>query len=84
MIVALVSGSPVAYVNACPHQYLPLDYRNDRILSADGALLRCSNHSAGFRLSDGQGVEGFGQGACLDPVPVSVNKDGTVVIHDPA
>lgn len=58
------------YVNACPHQYLPLDWRSSNILSADGKTLRCSNHEAGFDARTGEGVDGFGVGCALDQVPV--------------
>ena len=44
-----------AYVNACPHQYLPLDHMGDRLISADKAVLRCTNHSAGFSTLTGEG-----------------------------
>lgn len=69
-----------AFVNACPHQYLPLDHRGDRILSADGAMLRCTNHQAGFLIETGEGVDGFGVGTCLDKIPVSIAADGWIVI----
>lgn len=74
-LVILRRGDKVsAFVNACPHQYLPLNHKSDRLLSADGAKIRCSNHSAGFDAVTGEGVEGLGLGACLDPVPVSVSR----------
>ena len=72
-------GELRAFVNACPHQYLPLDHKSDRLLSADGTRIRCSNHSAGFDAQTGEGVEGLGLGACLDPVPVSISR-GQVII----
>lgn len=59
-----------AFVNACPHQYLPMNHKGDRMLSSDGNLLRCTNHAAGFDARTGHGVEGLGIGSCLDPVPV--------------
>ena len=68
-----------AFVNACPHQYLPLNHKGDRMLSSDGHVLRCTNHAAGFDSRSGQGVEGLGLGSCLDPVPVEV-VDGIVQI----
>jgi nitrite reductase/ring-hydroxylating ferredoxin subunit len=37
-----------AYLDLCPHQYLPLTWRGRRVLSADGERLRCSNHGAEF------------------------------------
>lgn len=71
-----------AFVNACPHQFLPLDHKGERIISADGTLLRCTSHGAAFRLADGEGVEGLGLGCALDPIPVSIDAAGMVVIGD--
>ena len=68
-----------AYVNACPHQYLPLDHKGDRLLSADGATLRCTNHSAGFDAGSGAGTEGLGLGCALEPIPVE-ERDGAIRI----
>ena len=66
-----------AYVNACPHQYLPLNYRGDRVLSADRKVLRCTNHDAAFRVDNGEGVEGLGNGLMLDPIPL-IERDGMI------
>ncbi|NIC07474.1 Rieske (2Fe-2S) protein [Billgrantia bachuensis] len=68
------------YVNACPHQYLPLDQRGSRILSRDGEQLRCSNHDATFSTRTGEGLGGFGLGCELDRVPVSVDAEGWIVV----
>lgn len=73
-----------AYVNACPHQFLPLDWRSDKIVSGDGKLLRCSNHDAGFDACTGQGVDGFGAGCALDPIPLHVTDDNIFIAEDPA
>ncbi|MFC3286105.1 Rieske (2Fe-2S) protein [Litchfieldella rifensis] len=81
LLVRLDSG-PVAYVNACPHQYLPLDQRGKRILSQDGEQLRCTNHGAAFSARTGEGVGGHGLGCALDAVPVSVDDEGWLVIGD--
>ena len=80
LVLLRKAGSVRAFVNACPHQYLPLNYKGDRLLSSDGTVLRCTNHSAGFDASTGEGVEGLGLGACLDPVPVAVTADQMIVI----
>jgi len=79
LLVASTEGLR-AYVNACPHQYLPLDWRSGNILSDDGGTLRCSNHDAGFDASTGAGIDGLGQGCALDPVPVHLSADGWLVI----
>jgi nitrite reductase/ring-hydroxylating ferredoxin subunit len=73
-----------AYVNACPHQYLPLDYRGKNILSADGKRLRCTNHDAAFCVATGAGMEGLGIGGRLDAVPICVDDSGQIVIADDA
>ncbi len=70
------------FVNACPHQYLPLNYKGDKVMSADGTMLRCTNHSASFDIETGEGVEGLGIGCALDPVPVALSDEGTIYIGE--
>lgn len=75
------SGPEVlAYVNACPHQYLPLTHRAERVLSADGTKLICSNHDAVFDARTGAGLGGYGHGCELDPVPVTIGANGHISI----
>lgn len=70
-----------AYVNACPHQFLPLDHKGDKLISADKSTLRCTNHAAGFCVETGDGVEGLGVGECLDAVPILVSS-GKIFISE--
>lgn len=79
LLLVRVRGELRAFVNACPHQYLPLNHKGERMLSADKTILRCTNHSAGFSARTGEGVEGLGIGECLDRVPVHV-EGGQIVI----
>ena len=72
-------GDLRAYVNACPHQFLPLDHKGSRLLSENGRVIRCTNHGAGFSVETGEGTEGLGVGECLDRISVEF-KDGVVVI----
>lgn len=74
------NGAIKAFVNACPHQYLPLDYQGEKLISADGTILRCTNHQAGFLIETGEGVEGLGIGCKLDEIPVSIRSNDTVTI----
>jgi nitrite reductase/ring-hydroxylating ferredoxin subunit len=60
-----------AFVNACPHQYLPLDYRGPGIVSADGTRLICTMHGAMFDMVSGASCDD-GLDA-LEPVPVHVD-----------
>jgi nitrite reductase/ring-hydroxylating ferredoxin subunit len=66
-----------AYVNACPHQYLPLDYSGDNLLSADGTKLLCSVHGARFDIRTGEAIDGADCG--LDAVPIE-NANGMLII----
>ncbi|QDA35984.1 Rieske 2Fe-2S domain-containing protein (plasmid) [Paracoccus liaowanqingii] len=77
LLVLRAGGGLRAFVNACPHQYLPLDHRRDRIVSACGTMLMCSAHGARFDAATGAAVGGAECG--LDPVPVVV-RGGLVVI----
>lgn len=74
LLVASAEGLRT-YVNACPHQYLPLDWRTANILSEDGERLRCSNHAWGFDACTGAGLDGGAEGCALDPLPVHMAGD---------
>lgn len=69
-----------AFVNACPHQFLPLTYKGGAVLSSDGARLICSNHDAQFDSQTGAGISGFGHGCELDPLPICISKTGEISI----
>ncbi len=89
MLSTFVGGFPVlalrspggyrAFVNACPHQFLPLDQRSSSVLSSDGSRLMCSNHQAEFRAADGTGVAGHGLGCTLSRIPTR-ELDGDLVV----
>ena len=79
ILVLRDDGDYFAYVNACPHQYLPLNYRSDRIRSADGTMLLCTGHGARFDIRTGEAIMGVDCG--LDPVPVKL-VEGMLVIGD--
>ncbi len=71
-----------AYLDLCPHQYLPLTWRGPRVLSTDGERLRCTNHGAEFAVADGRGLSGPGSACGLTVVPLHVDQDGTVRVGD--
>lgn len=73
----LVVHGPRAYVNACPHQFLPLDHRGG-VIGADGAI-HCSNHSASFARLSGKGISGHGAGCALTPLPITLKKSNLVI-----
>jgi nitrite reductase/ring-hydroxylating ferredoxin subunit len=58
-VFALRSGGQVrVYLNSCPHLDVPLQYRKDRFLSADGKLIVCYAHGAQFLPDSGVCVYG--------------------------
>ncbi len=76
LLVRIGIGTEVkGYVNMCPHQYLPLDYRSPQLLSKDGTTLMCSAHGAMFDAVTGIGIAGEGQGCTLISVPLAVVSD---------
>lgn len=80
-IIIMQRGSRIlAFVNACPHQYLPLDYRSSNILSSDGNRLLCSAHGAMFDCETGEGITGEVLGCSLDQVPLMVSDTGKITI----
>lgn len=80
LLLVRLDDALFGYVNACPHQYLPLDQRGKRVLSQDGEQLRCTNHDATFSVRSGEGTGGLGLGCMLDPVPVNVDDEGWIVV----
>ena len=83
MLVVRRGDDVRAYVNACPHVWLPLTFRGNRLLSADGERLVCSNHFAEFSVDDGQALSGPVEPGCrLAAIPVHVNDLCEIVIGD--
>lgn len=79
VLLTRIDGAAKAYVNACPHQFLPLNHRGQQVVSVDGRTIRCTNHSAGFDAATGDGTEGFGQGCALVPIPIAQDAQNIVV-----
>ena len=71
-----------AYLDLCPHVFLPLTQRGRRVLSADCERLRCTNHGAEFAVEDGRALAGPVAGCGLTPVTLEVGADGIVVVND--
>jgi len=68
-----------AYVNCCPHNYIPLNDQPDRFTTFDHEWLICSAHGAVFRYEDGFCEDGPCRGRSLESVPVAV-VDGVVKV----
>jgi nitrite reductase/ring-hydroxylating ferredoxin subunit len=78
-IVVLRDGERVtAYVNLCPHFWIPLNVHEHPATFRKHVL--CANHYAAFRFSDGYCVEGPCEGSSLEPLPLVV-RDGRVAVE---
>lgn len=75
-------GDAVAYVNDCPHQHLPLNWKTDVFLTLDRARILCVMHAATFDIASGEMLSGPHCPGCrLTPVPVRV-ADGAVILGE--
>ena len=72
-----------AYVNACPHIAVPLDWTPRRFLNDAGSLVVCSVHGAEFRVEDGLCLHGPCKGDRLEAVRAEV-VDGVILVPDDA
>ena len=78
-LLVLRRGDTVrGYVNACPHQGVPLNWLPDRFMTPDGRHLQCTVHGARFRPEDGVCVAGPCLGDALEPVALAVDADGLI------
>ncbi|WP_088698729.1 Rieske (2Fe-2S) protein [Halomonas campaniensis] len=81
VIILRKEGSFYGFVNACPHQYLPLNYRAENIISSDKRHLLCSVHGAAFDIINGNCISDTLDS--LDSIPLHVNKQGNLCIGYP-
>lgn len=70
-------GETRAWVNACRHQSLPLDFGDARFLDGAGDALVCVHHGARYRPDTGECFEGPCRGAFLTPLALE-RRDGAL------
>ena len=71
-----------AYLDLCPHVFLPLTWRGRQVQSADRERLRCTNHGAEFAAADGRAISGPVAACGLTAVPLRVGPDGTLMVDE--
>jgi nitrite reductase/ring-hydroxylating ferredoxin subunit len=75
MLCVVRQGSEVfVWRNDCPHEHRPMEYRQDRFLSADGKHIVCYAHSAHFDIRTGFCFAGPCAGQSLTGVPVRIEN----------
>ncbi len=72
-----------AYVNACPHIGVALDWAPDRFLTNDATQIVCATHGALFDIPTGRCTAGPCIGDALEPVPVTI-ENGRILVPDDA
>jgi nitrite reductase/ring-hydroxylating ferredoxin subunit len=80
LIVHSHDGGINAYVNQCPHHWLPMNRSDGKFLKWSEHQLMCSHHSAVFDLAlSGICIMGPCQGSNLIAVPVVIVNDQVVI-----
>jgi nitrite reductase/ring-hydroxylating ferredoxin subunit len=83
MLVVRRGRDARAYVNVCPHVWLPLTYRSSSVVNADGERLVCSNHFAEFSVDDGHALSNTVPPGCdLARVPIHIDAKDHLIIGD--
>jgi nitrite reductase/ring-hydroxylating ferredoxin subunit len=70
-----------AYVNACPHQFIPLEIFPDYFFTEDKRHLVCSGHGALFVPETGACIEGPCEGDSLQRLNI-VERDGAIYLDE--
>jgi nitrite reductase/ring-hydroxylating ferredoxin subunit len=81
VLIVKSAGQVQAYINCCPHQFIPLETFPNHFLTEDKRHLVCSGHGALFELQTGFCTWGPCEGLALDPLKV-VERDGSVYLAE--
>jgi nitrite reductase/ring-hydroxylating ferredoxin subunit len=82
IIIVQSKGTRRAYINSCPHQFIPLETFPNHFLTADKTHLVCSGHGAQFALQTGMCTRGPCLGKGLDRLAIE-EKDGAIYLAEP-
>jgi nitrite reductase/ring-hydroxylating ferredoxin subunit len=70
--IVRIDNKVFGYINLCPHQGTPLDWKPDAFLTFQEDAIMCATHGALFNIEDGICTWGPCQGMRLAPVSVYV------------
>ena len=70
--IVRIGNKIFGYINLCPHQGTPLDWKPDAFLTFEEDAIMCATHGALFNIEDGICTWGPCQGMRLAPVSVYV------------
>ncbi|WP_206171219.1 Rieske (2Fe-2S) protein [Trinickia terrae] len=83
LCVVRQGGEVFVWLNDCPHEHRPMEYRQDRFLSADGGHLVCYAHSAHFDIRTGYCFAGPCAGKSLTKVPARIEHGKVWIPREP-
>ena len=75
-------GTPRAYVNACAHMQLALDWRAGLFFDNTNQYLICSTHGALFRPEDGYCISGPCAGLALQSIDIVLLDNSVALAKD--
>lgn len=70
-----------AYVNICPHRFLPLNWKPDVFLNFQKTRILCVVHAATFDMRDGSCLGGPCPGQGLETIPLRIDN-GVILLAD--
>ncbi|MEQ5807822.1 Rieske 2Fe-2S domain-containing protein [Alteromonas sp. NFXS44] len=65
------------YLNQCPHNLIPMEFKKDHFLNADKSKIICFAHGAHFEIQTGYCDKGICQGDYLTAIELTI-EDGQV------
>jgi nitrite reductase/ring-hydroxylating ferredoxin subunit len=83
IIIVQTKGARHAYINSCPHQFIPLETFPNHFLTEDKKNFVCSGHGARFALDTGECVHGPCLGKSLARLAIQ-ESDGAIYLNEPA
>jgi nitrite reductase/ring-hydroxylating ferredoxin subunit len=81
IIIIQTKGTRYAYINCCPHQFIPLETFPNHFLTEDKRFFLCSGHGARFELDTGVCHSGPCLGRGLDRLAIE-EKEGGVYLAE--
>ncbi|HLO75312.1 MAG TPA: Rieske 2Fe-2S domain-containing protein [Magnetospirillum sp.] len=78
VFVVRQDGAVRAWIDCCPHAFVPLEMEPDRFLDLTGGFVLCTMHGAHFDVDTGKCVQGPCRGLGLTAYPIRIHN-GKVV-----
>ena len=81
IVIVQTNSTRHAYINSCPHQFIPLETFPNHFLTEDKRFLVCSGHGARFELATGACYSGPCLGKGLDRLKIA-ERDGGIYLAE--